>query len=80
MAETIERAHTIILKAGGDTARDLARELYSLADKIERGDITVGCIGGPVCGSTYSYKVTPMTHDEYFRKINERLQSEEPSG
>lgn len=66
-----ERAHTLICKAGGDTPSDLANELRSLALRIERDELTTGCIGGPSCGSIYSYKVAPdQTHDAYFQQID----------
>jgi hypothetical protein len=72
-----ERAHTIILKAGGDTAQELAWELRSLADRIERGELTVGAGGGPSAGSTYSYRVAPeQTHQKYFQEIDAWLERE----
>lgn len=71
---TISRAHSVVLSAGADTAQDLAWELRHMADLIERGELTVGCIGGPSAGTTYSYRVSPeQTHDEYFRQINDAL-------
>ena len=74
---TIERAHTLILKAGADTAKDLAHELRHIASQIDRGELTVGCIGGSSAGTLYSYRVAPeQTHDEYFRQINEMLERE----
>lgn len=73
----IERAHTLIAKIGADTPEDLAWELRGMADKIERGEMTQGVMGGPSVGSTYSYKVLPeQTHDEYFRQIDEWLAQE----
>jgi hypothetical protein len=69
-----ERAHTIILKAGADTAEDLARELESLAFDIRCGKLTVGCNGSPSRGSVYSYAQDPtMTHDAYFRALDAHL-------
>jgi hypothetical protein len=69
-----ERAHTIVLDAQADTADDLARELRFLADRVERGDITVGCIGGSVAGSLYSYRVrAEQTHEVYFQAVAEWL-------
>jgi hypothetical protein len=65
-----ERAHTIICKMGGDTARDLAHELRHLADQIDRGQLTVGCGGGPSGGGIWSYRVAPeQTHDVYFQQV-----------
>lgn len=76
----ITRAHSIIVAAGGDTPRDLAHELRYLADQLERGELTVGCVGGPSCGSVYSYKHdAAMTHDEYFRQIEAQLEAERPA-
>ena len=69
--EAPERAHTLIVSIGADTAADLANELRHFADRIDRDDITQGCIGGPVAGSIYSYKVAPeQTHDAYFQQVN----------
>lgn len=69
-----QRAHTIILKAGGDTSRDLAHELRHLASLIERGQLSIGGGGGPSNGSMYSYRVAPeQTHDAYFRQVEEWL-------
>lgn len=77
---TIERAHTLILKIGADTAKDLADHLRFIASDVERNEITVGTSGGPSCGYTYSYKTDPsMTHDEYFRQINEWLDEQAAS-
>lgn len=73
----IQRAHSLVIVAGGDTAEELAWELRHAADRLERGELTVGCVGGSSAGSTYSYRVAPeQTHDEYFRKINAWLDSE----
>jgi len=71
-----ERAHTVIVKAGADTASDLAWELRRLADQIERGQLTVGCSGAPSGGSEYSYRIAPeQTHDAYFQQVNAWLAS-----
>lgn len=71
------RAHSIVISAGGDTARDLARELYRLAGEIERGELTKGCSGSPLGGSVYSYVHDPsMTHDRYFEEIDRLLRAE----
>lgn len=71
-----ERAHTIVAKAGADSARDLAYELRRLAEMIERGELTTGCSGSPSGGAVYSYRVSPMTHDAYFEAIAEALSAE----
>jgi hypothetical protein len=72
-----ERAHTLVLKAGGDTARDLAHELRHLADQIERGQLSVGCSGSPSGGTTYSYRVAPgQTHEAYFLQVEAWLAKE----
>ena len=69
-----ERAHTLIAKFSADTAERLADELRHFADRIDRGEMTVGCIGGPSAGTTYSYRIRPeQTHDVYFRQIDEWL-------
>lgn len=73
----LRRAHSIVISAGGDTARDLAHELHMLAERVERGEVTKGCGGGPACGSIYSYIHDPsMTHDRYFQEIDRRLSAE----
>ena len=70
-----QRAHTLIVKAGGDTVRDLADELRSLANRLERGELTRGCAGGDNRGSIYEYRNDPeMTQDAYFRSTNEWLE------
>ena len=72
-----QRAHTLITKIGADTAEDLAWELREMARKIERGEMTVGMMGGSSVGSTYSYRVLPdQTHDKYFQEIDEWLARE----
>lgn len=75
-----ERAHTVVAKAGADTAEALAWELRRLADLIERGELTVGCSGAPSGGSIYSYRVVPMTHDEYFQSLHRWLSEREGGG
>lgn len=73
----ISRAHSLVLVAGADTANDLAAELRFMAQRIEQGNITEGCSGGPSCGSTYSYRVSPeQTHAVYFKQIDEWLAAE----
>ena len=70
-----QRAHSIVLTAGADTADGLAWELRRLADDIERERLTQGCSGSPSSGSIYSYKVRPVTHDEYFAAIDASLEA-----
>lgn len=69
-----QRAFSIVLTAGADTAEDLAWELRHLSDDIERGQLTVGCRGSSSSGSVYSYRERPITHDEYFAAIDAELQ------
>lgn len=70
----IERAHTLICSIGADTLEDLCGELREMARKLERGEVSVGVMGGPTVGSTYSYRVRPeQTHDAYFKQIDEWL-------
>ena len=64
-----ERAHSLIAKVGADTAKDLARELRFMADRIDMDELSQGCGGGPSAGSIYSYKVRPVSHDDYFRRV-----------
>lgn len=48
--------------------------MSKIGERIERGEMTVGTIGGPSVGSNYSYRVLPeQTHDKYFRDIDEWL-------
>lgn len=72
----IERAHTLVAKIGADTLKDLCGELREMASKLERGEITVGCIGGCSVGALYSYRVRPeQTHDKYFSDIARSLEN-----
>jgi len=65
-----ERAHTLVATFGADTAERLADELRFFADRIDRGEITQGCIGAPDAGTTYSYVVRPeQTHEVYFQQV-----------
>lgn len=65
------RAHTLICSVGADTARDLAMELRFMSDQILRGELSVGCSGGPSGGAMYSYRVAPeQTHDVYFAQVD----------
>lgn len=73
----IERAHTVIISAQGDSAEELADMLHSLAHDLERGQMTVGVIGGSSAGAMYSYRINPeQTHDRYFQQIGEQLKAE----
>jgi hypothetical protein len=65
------RAHTLICSIGADTAGDLAAELRFMSDRILRGELSAGCIGGPSAGAMYSYRVAPeQTHDAYFQQVD----------
>lgn len=69
-----QRAHTIILTAGGDTAERLADELRFIATLIDQGKLSVGMIGGPSTHAIYSYICDPeMSHDAYFQQIDRWL-------
>ncbi len=71
------RAHSLIVSIGADTAKDLAWELRNMAANIERGEMTVGTMGGGSVGSTYSYRIRPeQTHDRYFQEIDAWLEAE----
>lgn len=73
------RAHRLVLDAQADTAEGLVWELRMLAARIERGELTTGCIGGPDAGSTYSYTTKPeVTHEAYFAAITEWLNKRAP--
>lgn len=69
------RRHTLMLQIGADSLDDLAAELRMFAHRAERDELGTGCIGGPSCGSTYSYVFDPdMTHERYFAEIDTYLQ------
>lgn len=72
--ESPRRAHTLVVKAGGDTVRDLADELRSLANRVERGELTKGCGGGCSRSSIYEYLDDGLpTRDAYFKAVDEWL-------
>lgn len=75
---TIERAHVLIAKFGADTHSALAEQLRDLADEIAAGGLSQkGIHAGPRGSTTYSYSVDPsMTHDEYFRRLEDSLREE----
>lgn len=61
---------------GADTKEDLIAELYNLAYRLERDEITHGVMGGSVAGSIYAYSHDPcITHDSYFKSINAHIES-----
>jgi hypothetical protein len=73
------RAHEFACQIGADTQQDLVIELRHLAERIERGEISAGVMGGSSRGSIYAYRHDPaMTHDEYFRQLDERLKALTP--
>lgn len=77
MSDAPHRGHELICKIGGDNAERVADELRSLAMRLERGEITQGCIGGSDVGSLYSYVHRPeMTHDKYFADLKAHLEAE----
>lgn len=68
------RTHEFACTIGADTKEDLVAELYDLARRLERGEITHGVMGGAVVGSIYSYSHSPhVTHDSYFKVVNEHI-------
>lgn len=74
------RAHIFKCDAGGDTAQELAWLLRNFADRIERGDISVGCTGGSSSGGSYAYDHDPsITHESYFAAVDLHLQKERTS-
>lgn len=83
MSEQIEpqRAHTLIVSMGADTAEALAWGLRHMADDIERERLSVGASGSPSVGSMYSYRVLPeQTHAAYFAQLDEWLEREAAKG
>lgn len=75
------RAHEFGCTIGADTKEDLIAELYNLARRLERDEITFGVMGGSVVGSIYAYRHDPsMTHDGYFDLVNAHIKHLDGNG
>lgn len=65
------RAHVLNAEVQADTAVALAAELRRLANRVERGELTAGCVGGPDCGISYAYRHdATITHDSFFEQVD----------
>lgn len=72
--EAPRRAVCLTLKLEADTRADLASALFSMASRIERGEMTRGVSGGPDSGAIYELAESDSpTHDEYFAQVREYL-------
>lgn len=70
------RALRLSMALEADTPEDMANALRNLACRLERGQVTEGCWGGPSDGAIYELLVDPeMTHDAYHQKLREYLDS-----
>jgi hypothetical protein len=68
------RAYRLVSAIEADSAHELAAALVSLADQIERDEITRGAWGGPSSGGIYELLSDPsMTHDRYFESLKQYL-------
>lgn len=68
------RAVRLTLVMDADSRHDLASLLLSMAEQIERGQITTGVSGGYSSGSIYELTEDPtITHDDYFAQLQAYL-------
>lgn len=68
------RAVRLTLRLDADDIQELARSLCRIADSAERGELTVGCCGGPDSGYIYELLQDPtMTHDAYHAALRAYL-------
>ena len=68
------RALRLTLKMEADNRAELAWALISMADQIEREELTVGVSGGPYSGAIYELLADPtQTHERYFQQVQEYL-------
>lgn len=74
------RAVRLTLRLDADDLHELARALYAIGDNAERGELTVGCSGGPSSGYIYELLQDPtMTHDIYHQALRDYLAAKEPT-
>ena len=74
--EAPKRAHRLTLKLDADTLDEMASALVNLADRVVRGELTIGVSGG--CGSGYIYELLSdptKTNADYFAEVHEYLRN-----
>jgi hypothetical protein len=69
-----QRAFTITLRIGADTAHDLAMALHEMALRVERDEVTNGTFGSPTSGGEYELLTIDKTHDAYFADLKKYLE------
>lgn len=76
------RQHDLIMRVGADSVEELAWALRQFADEALRSGISAhGCSGSPSVGYLFSYRDNPeMSHDRYFREVDEWLARGESNG
>jgi hypothetical protein len=68
------RAVRLTLKLDADDMRELSHALYTIAERAERGELTIGVSGGPCSGYIYELLQDPaMTHDAYHAELRAYL-------
>jgi len=68
------RAFRLTLKLEADDRREMAHALRSLADDVEREQLSVGVSGSPSSGAIYELLNDPtQTHNRYFQEVREYL-------
>lgn len=68
------RAVTLELAMQADTRADLIADLRHIIERIEREDMSTGCMSGPDSHYTHRYhEHDGPTHAEYFRQVNDWL-------
>ena len=73
------RAVRLTLKLDADDMRELAHALCGIADRAERGELTIGVSGGPCSGYIYELLQDPtMTHDAYHAELRAYLDALKP--
>ncbi len=74
------RAYRLTLKLDADSLHELADALCGIADRAERGELTVGVSGAPSSGYLYELLHDPaQTHDNYHAQIRAYLRATQPA-
>lgn len=72
-----QRAHVFQCKIEGDTLEAVIGELRFFQQRLARGEISAGVMGGCTAGAIYAYRVNPdVTHESYFRDLDAWLEAE----